>query len=412
MRFAPRLLSASAAGQVRTPTSTSTSTSARPWVRLRASVVACLVAGVTALTGAATLAPSPANASSPSWKITAAPVPAGAVTSSLVSVACPTAKNCVAIGDTTGKKASPCSCLGFSEVLSDGKWTVQPFAADDPMLAGAVSCTSSTFCVAVGTTPWSVRKTHAVAQVWNGHVWKAMQLPSGSWSLSSVTCLSTRWCMAVGTTTPQSARTQCCALVAIWDGHRWAGQRLSTPAKSDFDNSVLLTVSCASPQFCAAGGEDDVQRGELWFFDGQHWTLRYAGQAAATRVGRIMSVSCPSVAGCVVAGDLDSGMAFVTPHRWTAAKTPGYAQGYVPSVSCTAASRCTAVGAIGYPARGFVLSWNGRTWTTEHTPSPAPSSLSSVLLSAACPTASRCVGVGLVTNSQETNDHLLIETRG
>lgn len=358
-----------------------------------------------------------AQAASPSWTYVAAPLPAGAAGSELSSVSCPTPQTCVAVGDSHGGSSAACSCRGFSEVLRDGQWAVRPLDTGDPMRVEAVSCSSSAFCMAVGTTLADAPRIHAVAQFWNGRWWSSMPAPVSAVALSSVSCLSRSWCVAVGLRAPSSSsyQRQCCAVVATWNGRQWSTLPLTAPASSYVMNSYLTSVSCANERYCATVGTDADGRGAAWFYDGQTWTFRGTSDPDFTEP--LQAVSCPNPAGCEVVGSLGiTGVAFVTPHRFLERRVTGmakYTGGLTDAVSCTTPSRCTAVGTSGLlPAKEFFVDWNGQTWRIEQPHGAYPGKLDTYLASVSCSTGTRCVAVGMLMASNYTHQRLLIETRG
>src|SRR6185437_15984486 len=79
----------------------------------------------------------------------------------------------------------------------------------------AVSCTTSTFCVAVGTQQGV---DASFIEQWNGKTWTPVaNTPSSSTvpTLSGVSCIGTSFCVAVGTTTAGAI------VVDQWNGTSW-----------------------------------------------------------------------------------------------------------------------------------------------------------------------------------------------
>jgi hypothetical protein len=121
-----------------------------------------------------------------------------------------------------------------------------------------------------------------------------------------------------------------------------------------------------------------------------------------------------SVAGClkraivaaplvvILAGASAVGAQAATDPTWTVANSANVTLtgGSIESVSCSAASACTAVGSD-HNTSGVDVTlaerWNGTAWQREATPNPAGDTTSSVaptLTGVSCPTAAFCVAVG------------------
>ena len=91
------------------------------------------------------------------------PDPAGAIHSFLISVSCPAAKSCIAVGFLTNGSGNQ---TPFAEHWNGTNWVVKntPSPPLDPATQlNSVSCTSPTSCEAVGTST-----TGTWAEVWNG----------------------------------------------------------------------------------------------------------------------------------------------------------------------------------------------------------------------------------------------------
>jgi hypothetical protein len=116
-------------------------------------------------------------------------------------------------------------------------------------------------------------------------------------------------------------------------------------------------------------------------------------------------VSCTAAKTCTVVGDAVSGGDLVTlaerwnGSTWTVQTTPnpaGAVHSYLTSVSCTAATACTAVGFSTDGSGNQTLlaeSWNGSTWTMQSTPNPSGSTTVQ-FNTVSCSSASACVAVG------------------
>ena len=92
-----------------------------------------------------------------------------------------------------------------------------------------------------------------LVESWNGTVWRVVPSPNPSGSesvLEAVSCTSTTSCVAVGAQDVTAAAFS--TLVESWDGNEWT----VSPAPNPFGSiSVLVGVSCVSFASCEAVGE-------------------------------------------------------------------------------------------------------------------------------------------------------------
>jgi hypothetical protein len=271
--------------------------------------------------------------------------------------------------------------------LASSGWSVQstpdPASTTSTVLAG-VSCTSPASCTAVGNSVNGAGVQVALAERWNGNGWMITLNPSDAppdSSLSGVSC-TPRGCMAVGQSNGMT-------LSEWWNGTAW--KLLPTPNPTG--GGALSGVSCTSSSACTSvGGSGAVMR-----WDGSTWKLQPLNQPA------LQGVSCPSAANCTAVGY--TWTSFCNRFRcwitkgdlaarwngtvWSVGRTGG-SYGFLNGVSCTLATRCTAVGQ--YDTYALAEGWNGSSWTTEAPPSP-PGTISS-LAGVSCTSGTACIAVG------------------
>ena len=126
-------------------------------------------------------------------------------------------------------------------------------SANSGLLLG-VSCTSSSFCMAVGTSTGTT-----LTESWNGTVWSVLSSPNPSSiadSLTSVSCPSPTDCVAVGNSYNTASTYQ--DLVESWNGTTWSV--MSAPVFAG-DNSSFNSVSCATSTYCVAVGYTQASSG-------------------------------------------------------------------------------------------------------------------------------------------------------
>lgn len=135
-----------------------------------------------------------------SWVLDTVPVPPGAEGVALLSVACPSATECTAVG---GYDHGPGTRgLPLVEHLDGSTWTAvtPPLPhppSRTPTLLG-VSCVSARHCIAVGQ---SILAPTALAEAWNGRHWKVQPTGLGPGALKmlyAVSCVTVTSCAAVG----------------------------------------------------------------------------------------------------------------------------------------------------------------------------------------------------------------------
>jgi hypothetical protein len=87
-----------------------------------------------------------------------------------------------------------------------------------------VSCVSASFCMAVGdflsptvTTSYPPGIVRPLTEEWNGSSWRVLRNARAVGVLAAVSCTSTSFCMAVG----QGAAVAGPSLAETWDGSRW-----------------------------------------------------------------------------------------------------------------------------------------------------------------------------------------------
>lgn len=151
-----------------------------PWAGMSCSSDSrCVAVGRYQLGGTVKLAA--ASWDGTDWTVQDMPTPPGLnpynLEGAINAVSCSSTTNCIAVGAVT-------------ETWDGVSWTLQPAP---PHVATSVSCTSPTACVAVGSE---------AAEVWDGTGWTAQQIPviSGGTdpTLNGVACMSDSACIAVG----------------------------------------------------------------------------------------------------------------------------------------------------------------------------------------------------------------------
>lgn len=305
-----------------------------------------------------------------------------------------------------------CAVLGSAVPASAGTtWRVQtvPKPPNSTARLYSVSCPARGVCIAVGFSSDKTTGTHhPLAERWNGSGWviQPTPSPSGYDELHSVSCLSATDCTAFGDAGVGP-------LIEHWDGASWTVQPSPSPVGSSL--AGLVGESCTLPASCTAVGDYALPgkgvRPLAEFWDGSSWTIQHvpmpAGASAADLDG---GVSCSSATRCTAVGTYRvKGEPTVRPlvarwngTAWTVRTTPlpvGATGGFLNSVSCTSPSRCTAVGdydnASGTAVPPFAARWDGTTWTVQAVNAPDGAYLQAV----SCTSASSCTAAGSLSNT-------------
>ena len=125
-----------------------------------------------------------------------------------------------------------------------------------------ISCTSATLCVAVGSSANRSGYADSLVEQWDGTAWSVVSSPkqnTGSYGnyLNAVSCTSATFCMAAGADSYAPGHND--TLVESWDGTAWSVVSSPNPGSSSND---LNAISCTSPTFCLAAGNNTTASGQ------------------------------------------------------------------------------------------------------------------------------------------------------
>ena len=284
------------------------------------------------------------------------------------AISCGSSTRCVAVGD------------GLASVWSGAAWstpsTVDP---DSGSPLSHVRCVTASFCVATNV---------ARAMVFNGATWSPptkVGVVSGNpdayqASVSALSCTSTTFCIAV-TSGSAGGDVNETSGWASYDGTGWT---IHPPTMT----GLVSSVSCVSATWCIAVGlhlntTTFEPVSDAWLFDGTTWSHEAnlgAGTVAQT-VSCVSTTWCLAVAPTISASQTRPGWSLFDGARWSAF-TPfeSVADGGAPqSVSCESATFCVAV-----DGTGKASTFDGTAWAGAVAASPSPLSDVSCVLSATC----------------------------
>jgi hypothetical protein len=345
------------------------------------------------------------------WTLLPAPSPDGSTNTNLDGVSCAKGVSCAAVGAAQASTALATPIV--TETLVKGGWAsqgaTQPSGASTPTMLKGASCVTPAWCAGVGTVSVLPNGASATfAETWNGSGWMTVPAPniagSDASQLLAVSCTSTSACLAVGS---YSIGNSVVDLVESWNGRQWS--IASSPTSVGFADSTLAGVSCSSATVCTAVGWESVAGLQEFPFaanmNGGTWTTDTPPLPASTNSAAFDAVSCASAAACVAVGYADTSAAYIPlAERWNGGSwtlqspvNPG-GQGVpiLESVSCPSPKSCEAVGSFtgdnGYAA--FAEGWNGNTWVLQTLPAQPTGVPSSDLKAVSCLPNGDCAAVG------------------
>ena len=344
------------------------------------------------------------------WAIQTLPAASVAPNGHLSAVSCISVVSCTAVGyshDGHGVDRA------LAESWDGSVWRIQATAnsadANSTVLTG-VSCTVATACVSVGDFIDADGRQLPLAQRWNGARWERQPIPNLANAtesfLTGVSCTSASACVAVGYA--RTGNEPLTTFAEHWDGMAW--QLTPTPVISGANGMRLLSVSCASATACSAVGfsgdtfADPQPVAERW--DGLSWSLQTVPIPAGANQGLLSSVSCPTATQCVSVGHWhDSAKGggtlaeFSDGNGWVVQPTPTGRTDVYNAVSCTASNACLAVGKS--ELSDFVAArWDGASWTSIAAPASG-TLIDTNYVSLSCRTITGCIAVG----AAETADY-------
>jgi hypothetical protein len=242
-----------------------------------------------------------------------------------------------------------------------------------------VKCRSARWCMAVGTGV-SGSDDVPVADRWNGSAWTQTKPPARAGAtnsgLGAVACSGTAACTAVGESAMGKAAPT--PLAERWNGSAWKVQPVPAPA----GGSLLLAVACPANSACRAVGSDSKGLfSEIW--NGSSWVIRPVPVPAGGSFAALEGVSCTAADFCEAVGSYQKGGSFRSlaevwnGSRWrlqAPAAVPGATSSQLNAVSCVSATDCEAAGDARTTARtqvGVLEKWNGTRWLVQEKVLPA-----------------------------------------
>src|SRR5579862_852958 len=180
-----------------------------------------------------------AGAAGSPWIPLVLPVPTGSSAASLGAVSCTSATSCIAVGTTIVPGVGGAGVNADSAIwtLSGSTWSDAPA----PDVSGAnlaslngISCVSPTWCVAVGEYRSNTSGVNGpLVETLSGSTWSATAVPAPAGGvepyLTSVSCSSVASCVAVGTSYTPTAQSAPEPFVEVLAGSTWTLGALPLP---------------------------------------------------------------------------------------------------------------------------------------------------------------------------------------
>jgi hypothetical protein len=299
------------------------------------------------------------------WQVTESPNTAPDRNNYLGDVACASASDCWAVGQTG-------DTLDLARQALTMHWDGTNWSIVDPSPVDtsqaietafeAVNCVSTSDCWAVG---YSLGQDYqALIEHWNGSAWTVTPaVPQEKSILYGVTCTSTSDCTAVGVqwTTPLTGSALYQTLIDHWDGNSWSV--VSSPNTASDQDNILSSVACSVASDCwAVGSSNNYSQALIEHWDGASWNI-----STSPQTGNILNaIACSSSSDCWAAGP------YYTTHP---------------------------------PARTLVQRWDGAAWSVVNSPNTSASQ-SNNLSAIACTSPTNCWAVG--QHSEGNRNHTLI----
>ena len=265
-----------------------------------------------------------------------------------VAVPVPVFVLCLAMSGAGLSSAGPAGAAARAErpavgshLAAPGAWSIVPTPNPSPTQTNqlqSVACVSSTFCMAVGFSSGTSNPTGLITE-WNGTEWSALPGPAGSptaaYIFNGVSCTSVSFCVAVG---EQQGNDGIVTLVGEWNGTAWSivpspnvavpsvsqsrpfahhpvgrseavpfseAPAALTPKGPPVQSGVLEGVSCTGSSLCMAVGfatsaAGDETLAEQW--NGATWSVVTTPTPSPAVSQDLEGVDCPSVEFCVAVG--------------------------------------------------------------------------------------------------------------
>jgi len=336
-------------------------------------------------------------------------------------VSCASATFCATGGsyrDSSG------SYQAFVSTFNGTSWRDQEVVAalnvGGQAVVDGINCTSSTFCVAGGVYKISTTSVQSFVSTFNGTSWTDERVgnglsPVGVSGIVAVSCASSTYCVAGGEFLDAGGNLQ--PYISIFNGTSWADQAVAAQLNVD-GQGVVDTASCPTTTFCVVGGNYTDGSGNLQAFVSTvsgstvvnvplAGSFNFGGQAS------IDEVSCASATFCAASGyytdSANNFQAFVSTFngstwndREIVASLNSGGNGEANAISCPTTTFCATGGQYADgngKNQAFVSTFNGSTWTDQKLGSTLNAGGDANILEVSCASATFCIATGRYKDS-------------
>jgi hypothetical protein len=221
-----------------------------------------------------------------SWSVVYSGLQGTDTSDRLMGIDCPTTLNCLAVGERNGNQPLALAWNGT------GWWMNEPagqLALGSTTILTSVSCPSTQFCAVVGAWGTGAQADSALMATFGTATGDVLQLDSPSYSLTNnlgralegVSCTSSSFCLAVGDNGSGGPAT-----ATEWNGTSWVTAPGTPPS------AILRSVSCVSSSSCTAVGfSPTFFQAAISDFDGSSWVN--PAVPSATVPYALTGISCP-----------------------------------------------------------------------------------------------------------------------
>jgi hypothetical protein len=245
----------------------------------------------------------------------------------LEAIACPGTTDCWAVG------GSATSGQPLIEHWAGGAWQLAPSPAVGGGQLDAISCASPSACWATGGTQTHSGVTADLLEHWNGSAWAILTSVAGGLHPQQFSCPERGYCLALGVRDGTAA-------AAAYTGGQWTP--VAPPTSSAGTAAISSLFGCTGPTLCLAAYDGSKLVTDVW--NGKTWTP--VSTAALTYP---VGLTCSGGKGCWLLGMTRKHQPLALRWQgndWVAVTVPAVPhRGYLSSLAC--GSSCWAVGGAG-----------------------------------------------------------------
>jgi hypothetical protein len=228
--------------------------------------------------------------------------------------------------------------------------------------------------------------------------WYGLTMPGYSSQSNAVSCGSATECISVGTEGKYAASD-------IWNGTEWSPARWPLARPSGAVEMSARALSCPTTETCISVGSwtesKDYASALVETLTGSEWAAGAVPLPESTVRSNLVSISCTAASACTAVGSYEAGLSYkafaerLSARGWSLETVPQPAGASLEGVSCSSATSCVAVGSTYSGTNGFEAfteTWNGSAWST-HTPT-ITGAKQSALSTVSCTAATACTEAG------------------